>query len=920
MIPRRSIELINIFRAHSEILATDVEFILTEACKPEGERNCAGHDVTVERLKDLLVYISLADQSGSMPHFYRFIVEGFDRLRNELDWANIEQDLFYIELKKIHTRRGGSILSALMHLARTFFRNQKLCPPSVVATPNNEKTIDISRMYFYPSNRTADFKKFAEKILQLPNAYSKYKAGISLLQKVLTDARNEPTVANIIKNCTVSEAIDNDEFYATISSRIQKDDLSRLNKIRCAHNPEIHGYEKKNAKNTPHTLTAGKESRGAQWIHELSPKWLEECQSYVNYLYKNYGQKSAISAITRLTKFSSAVFDYRENLDSLDRLRNDGISAFFDYNKILIRSIYKIQESRIISTIGEICSMHNHLYKSDWTTSDLNDLVIRFDCDSGDDRHRTVILDSLATKYPLIAQSIYDYAQYELSRIDGEQRARDTVFSTTSLIRNVFVSHLDMLDRDDHDLLTKYGVAALEKNNCRIVKRIRNAINEKYKNDALELGTATGIQSAFKSFCSHYKLTEVKSYGVSGRRRRANQFKSKASDYYSKEDVATIAYAIELALMSDNLSDRDNLLLRLARILLKTGWNLTPLLMLEIDDILKLDAPITGKTAHFVRLFKKRGNYKTQFYEFEMSSDNIQQEGLVFGSEVTNALADLEYIRDEISSKHRPSLPATSKLKYRLSLYREDDGTILAPAHTKFSTLLNEILHRHECKISFSVQRIRKGGLNYIYKTYAKNFKEYKEAGQHSLKVFLDAYLRNDGIKSEETLSSATKVMSDYFAGRPLSEDIIIVTEIPPDTKKTPSGVCASNGNDDESRAFEKQQQRLNRSSNTTSSQCGDFNACLFCRHFRLVADAEHVWRLLSYHRYVVGGMELGVSDYSNTTEQATYVEVLNKRIETMLNELREINNDAVEKGISLLEEKGCHEDWAFYASIGVAT
>lgn len=653
--------------------------------------------------------------------------------------------------------------------------------------------------------------------------------------------------------------------------------------------------------------------------NKLSTKWFEQCQTYISYIYKNKGQKAAISSITRLTKLSSAIFDYADSLDRLDLLRSEGISAFFAHEQTLIRCLYNIEDARINSCIGEICFMHNHIHASDWKLTDLIDLAVIVDCDTGDDNHRLIILDQLAAKYPAIAQSIYDYAQYELKRIDGDQRSKETVFGQISMIKAVFTSHVNLLDNNDHRLLADVGLAALEQNNCRIIKRIRSALNDKFKADKLSLGSARGMQSAFGLFCAHYELTEVRSYAVSGKKRGANDTKSKAADYYAKEEVAAIAYAIELGLMDADLSGKDELLLRLGRILLKTGWNLAPLLMLEIDDILKVDAPLTGKTAHFVRLFKKRAGYKTQFYEFELTDDSLLNEGLVFGTEVTNALADLEYIRDKISSKLRADLPEDSKLRYRLSLYRDKNDKILSFTHTKFSAWLSEVLRRFECQISFNLQRIRKGGLNYVYKAYAKKFHQYNKAGQHSLKVFLDVYLRDDGIKSEETIASATRVMSDYFSGRPLSDEIIIVTEIPTDTKQTPSGRCASNGNDAEFLAFEKQQQRLNRSTKAASSQCGDFNACLFCRHFRVVADKEHVWRLLSYQRYVVGEMERGVSDYESNTDQATYIELLNKRVETILAELSEISPDAVQAGVALLKTRGCHDDWAFYADIGVA-
>ncbi|WP_289028150.1 hypothetical protein [uncultured Paraglaciecola sp.] len=692
---------------------------------------------------------------------------------------------------------------------------------------------------------------------------------------------------------------------------------SRLAKIRSAYDPEKYGAEAKHAGRTQHQLIAGDTAKGAFWIYELSPKWFDECQSYISHVFNTSGIDTVISSITRLTKLSSAIIDHKDRITNLALLAADGVSAFFANNQMTIKSIRNIEDKRITHCIGEICNVHNFVYGSKWKPIDLYEFAIKFECGSGDNSYRFIILDSLAARYFKLAQSIFNYAQYELKRIDGDQKSTDTIFGQIGIIKAVFANHLDLLDEVDHSNLAEKGIDALRMNKCRIIKRIRCALKDKYAQNKLELGSARGMQLTLRQYCLHSNLPDVRAYGISGKKRQANDDKNKVSDYYSLGDVASIAYAIELGLSDTCISAKDELLLRLGRILIKTGWNLSPVLNIEIDDILKLDAPLTGQTAHFVRLFKKRANYQTQFYEFELDEDGIKNESLVFGKAVTNALADLEYIRDNISVKLRSSLAETSKLKYKLSLYRDDEGDIRTPTYVKFSAHLNEVLCRYECDVPFVVQRIRKGGLNYIYKTYAKKFKEYQKAGQHSLKVFLDVYLRDDGIKSETTIAAATSVMADYFSGRPITGDIIIVTEIPSDTKQTPTGRCASKGGDEEALAFQKQRQRLNKDSETNTVQCGDFNACLFCRHFRLVADAEHVHRLLSYHHYVVGEMERGISDYENATDQAEYIEVLNRRVDEVLVDLSAINNDAVEMGKQLLKSKGCHEDWAFFSNMG---
>ena len=916
MIPQGSYRLLDTFATHSERLAQDALGIFTKACKPADERDCAGHDVTDERLKDLLIYIDLLKQSSAETFIHLFIDKGFNLLKKEVEWAKVEQELYMTELEKPHTRRGGSVRSGLNNLAKAHFDDQELCSPGFV--PSMKGVIDISPMYVYPINWIIDFKKLATEMLATPKGYTKNKSTILTLLRAFFASRYDSYIIQFLAdNKTFGDAIDDDQVFEILVSKTSRNNHSRLHKARSIHNPDLHGAEAKHAPRGKHYLVAGAKSKGAYWVHELSPNWLKQCQKYVDGIYQKHGEREALSTITRLTKVSSAMIDHKDSLPNLELLKKTDMSSFFENKQELIKALYEIDDNRLSDTRGEILAMHNALYGTNWIVPNLMDFTIQFNCDSGDGRYRYIILDNLAKKFTTLTQQIADYAHYELRRIDGNKKAEETVFSRVSIVHTVFNNHLDALNKDDLELLAEHGVDALKLNNCHIIKRIRYTLKQKFESDKLARGTVKQTQYGFRHFCLHFNLPDVYSYALSARKRKLHELKNKASDYYAVEDVATIAYTIELGLRNTHLTKHDELLLRLAKVLVKTGWNLSPVLMLEIDDILKVDAPITGKAMHFVRLFKKRAGYKTQFYEFGMDAESIENEGLVFGDPVTNALADLEYIRDKISHELRGHLPSSSILEYRLSLYRDNDGGIRGLSHKDFNYKLNEVLIRYGCNVRFNTQRIRKGGLNYVYKKFAKDFKEYKKAAQHSLKTFLEVYLRNDGLKSEETLASATSIMSEYFSGRPITDDIIIVTQIPADTKQTPTGRCASKGNDAESDAFSKKHQRLNRDFGTAGTQCGDFNACLFCRHFRLVADAEHVWRLLSYHRYVLGDMERGVSDYDSTTDQATYIAILNERVDELLDQLSEINSDAVITGRQLMESKGCHQDWLFFADIG---
>lgn len=918
MIPNRTLKVLDEISIHSKQLSKDGFNIFTQACKPAKERSCAGHDVTAERHKDLLKYINIHKSSANMTNFHNFIESGFNLFEDENKWAKVEQELYLTELKQAHTQRGGSILTGILNLAKTYFDDQDLWSPSRCGYAKS--AIDISAMYLYPTHWILDFNKLATKMLKTASGHTKYKSVIGALLNAFEASRYDLIIINHLSDGNnFDDALNNDEVFNLLLTNTPDNKKSRIKKARNIHNPELHGKEAKHAPRNEYILSAGKTTKGAYWIHDLSPKWFKQCQEFINDIYQQKGERETISAITRLTKTSSAIIDYKKQLPNLDLLKKSEISAFFANENKLIKALFAIDDKRLNDARGEILSMYNTIYEQELSVINIMDYAIPFNCDSGDDRYRYIILDNIAKKFSMLAEKIAEYAYYEIERIDGFKNSENTVFSKVSAIHAIFNQHLYFLDADDLKLLSQHGIEALEMNNCRIIKRIRYTLKQKFESDVLKRASAKQSQYAFKHFCNHFKLTDVSAYAISARKRRHHEQKVSASDYYTIEEVVSITYAVELALSNKDLSKHDELLLRLARIFIKTGWNLSLVLMLEIDDILELNAPLTGEAMNFIRLFKKRANYSTQFYEFDMDAETINDEGLIFGKEVTNALADLEHIRDNLSGELRSRLKDDSKLKYRLSLYKDDDGTTLSFAKENFSSKVNDVLKKFECNVTFNTQRIRKGGLNYVYQKFAKNFKKYNKAGQHSLKVFLDVYLRDDGIRSEEKLASATLTMSEYFSGRQITNDIIIVTDIPPDTKKTPTGPCASQGNDEEAEAFSKSQQRLNRDSKTETNQCGDFNACLFCRHFRVVADTEHVWRLLSYHRYVVGEMERGVSDYDGTTDQAEYIEILNNRIETILEEVSEIDHVAVANGRQELETKGCHEDWAFLAGFEVA-
>ncbi|MUK50770.1 hypothetical protein GNP88_16595 [Aliivibrio fischeri] len=206
--------------------------------------------------------------------------------------------------------------------------------------------------------------------------------------------------------------------------------------------------------------------------------------------------------------------------------------------------------------------------------------------------------------------------------------------------------------------------------------------------------------------------------------------------------------------------------------------------------------------------------------------------------------------------------------------------------------------------------------MNYIYKQVEKDFKKYQVVGNHSFDVFCRNYLEQDPIKSEETLNNALEIMGDYFHGRPIISDIAIVTEISHTWVHTPNGECSSEGNDIESDVYNKQHYKLHKKNSTNTSRCAEFNACLWCRHFRTIADAEHVWKLLSYRDFVIADMKASVSDYDGYEGQQEYINILNARVDEILSAIEDISSSSILEGQNLLIDNGIHPLWKFASTV----
>ncbi|MGF1760454.1 hypothetical protein L4D76_21495 [Photobacterium sagamiensis] len=225
---------------------------------------------------------------------------------------------------------------------------------------------------------------------------------------------------------------------------------------------------------------------------------------------------------------------------------------------------------------------------------------------------------------------------------------------------------------------------------------------------------------------------------------------------------------------------------------------------------------------------------------------------------------------------------------------------------------INSLLENQGCSIRYNSQRIRKSGANHVYREVAKNLRKYKDRMRHSYATFMKHYQEVDESKTNQTLHEAVSTMQKYFTGREIESDIVILTKDDPILQKTPTGLCASLGCDSESNQYHKEHRLLHQKNDVATQWCSDYLACIWCKHFRTVADPEHVWQLLSYRDYVLADMSASVSNLDQNEEQTEAIETLKARVEQILTQLKNRDVKAVDVGANLQNDKGMHPFWAF--------
>lgn len=476
-----------------------------------------------------------------------------------------------------------------------------------------------------------------------------------------------------------------------------------------------------------------------------------------------------------------------------------------------------------------------------------------------------------------------------------------TVYHHFTQFKAVMVLLWKELGQEYKFLLGEHGLKAFDSRICNLQKVIFLLLQNAGRASIIATYTAYTYQKSIKWLVTERGISAIDAYPISINRTDKHLKRLNTDDYYSAEQCRELAYHIEALLAEPEIIGERHIVLMLARILLKTGWNLSPTLGLKCEDVTPT-ATLGSPGAITVVLQKARAGYRSDAYSFkEPISPSIA---------VRSAAADRLYVRDVLTKDLRASLPENSLYKsYVFLIKRKGKIERLSMAATKVVT---ELISRRGCSLTFDSKKIRKGGVNHVYRAIQKNSGDYETAARHELKTFEASYLRLDENQSRYTLAKALDVMGKYFAGKEISADFVIITDQSDVLQHTPAGQCSSTGDDTEALRYRAEHRRLLSERGTSARYCADFLSCIWCKFFRSVADPEHVWKLLSYRAYLLQSMESSVLPDDETEDQRIHLAILKTRVAEILRRLDAISPGVVVQGEALLADNGMHPDWSF--------
>lgn len=440
------------------------------------------------------------------------------------------------------------------------------------------------------------------------------------------------------------------------------------------------------------------------------------------------------------------------------------------------------------------------------------------------------------------------------------------------------------------------GLSLLSANEGNIQLDILSRIQADVLAKSVSRRTAEGYLSAIRWLCGITGQKFINAYRVTSNRHAVHALRMKSSDIYTVDEVRELAFHIEKGILKNDWPLQDKLAMYFARIQIKTCWNTSSIAKIECSDIQKIDIPTSNRPITML-VQKPRKSYQTDHFNFDYKSSR-------------SAIHDLLTVRDTLTSSTRSKYAGHDNSRF-LFIY-EELGHLKTIDYKGIVARIATILIGLGCSIKYNSVKLRKTGSNEVYRQLSKDFRRYKDVFKHTYPTFLKNYQRVSEASSKATLSDATKIMEQYFSGKELSTEIKIVTEYEHGTQLTPVGGCNAERGSKEAQIYAKQNRILG---SNEIDRCGDFMACIWCKHYRVVADADHVWQLLSFKDYVLGDMQRTIAHFSDVSLQKQAHRALSERVDEIISRLKITNSNQVSLGRTLFENNGLHPIWNFAIS-----
>lgn len=589
---------------------------------------------------------------------------------------------------------------------------------------------------------------------------------------------------------------------------------------------------------------------------------------------------------TMTIRFIAIVCSIRKVADNeKSALVGAGLDGFKKDNFALLKKAKAILKGRQFSELLLLLEQHleHEVHRNDYADHFFSFHFVT------QNKYRLLDYTEVAAVCPEIMAEIAKLHKSETELLPEKNYGMETLHTRFRKLRTVVLNYISPNFKNE---ISEHGLNCLSMKNNRIQKAVFQQLQSDVKNKTISLRSGTSYTEVIRWVMSITGQQAVEAYKISLKRHQRHARRMKIEDLYSDDELRELIFYIEKGIEETD-NDKQRLALYFARIQMKSCWNTSPMTDIELSDIVDIALP-TAKKGMTLLIQKPRKGYEIDTYSLD-------------GRTVNSVMRDIIYVKDTLTHSYRHLADQNTQNYLFISKEKANVSRVLA---VNIISHITNILNRLGCTISYDSMRIRKNGTNHLYREVAKQMRAYESAKLHTYDTFIKHYQRVSEEKTHQTLHTAVDVMQRYFTGREIDPQIKVLMIDDGSTQKTPTGECASQGNDSEASQYSKEHRNL--SGSKKDAWCSDFLACVWCKHFRTVADPEHVWQLLSYRDYVLTDMAASVSDIENNEFQQEAITALKKRVDDILEQLATKNPLAVTKGKGLIAKEGIHPFWAF--------